>query len=117
MKKPSFNRDAWARKYAKSHIRIDPGVVTIHYLPTNAPPREIRLLEINDEIVEWGLNPLEPLDFGVDPLDSPTRHTLTVLDVTPSQWDKIEKGKLKLPPGWSLEGKVSFPGKKTEKAT
>ena len=80
---------------------IDSGVVSIHYLPTNAPPREIRFLEVNRLISET--TPLEPIDFGVD-IGNSNAHTLYVLDVTPAQWDAIHRGEMPLPDGWTLDG-------------
>ncbi len=35
-------------------------------------------------------------------------HRLFVLDVTPSQWRRIQAGELKLPGNWSLDGAVHF---------
>jgi hypothetical protein len=33
---------------------------------------------------------------------------LFVLDVTPAQWNKIQKRQLALPNGWSLDGNKHF---------
>ena len=49
---------------------------------------------------------LEPIDFGVDA--APTAHSLFVLDVTPSQWEKIRVNEIPLPQGWSLDGATHF---------
>jgi hypothetical protein len=87
--------------YAQQHRSIDEGVSSIFHLPTDAPPREIRLLEINTQISE--MSPLEAIDFGVD-TGSDSSHTLFVLDVTPAQWQAIQKGSLPLPGGWTLDG-------------
>lgn len=97
----TFDRDSLARWYAKRHMDIDNGVVQIHYLPTDAPPREIRFLEVNGMISET--TPLEPIDFGVD-VGGANAHSLYVLDVTPSQWEAIQSGEMHLPTGWTLEG-------------
>ena len=80
---------------------IDDAVMQINYLPTDAPPREIRFLEVNGMISET--TPLEPIDFGVD-VGSDNAHSLYVLDVTPSQWEAIQSGDIPLPTGWTLEG-------------
>src|SRR5437868_1485525 len=96
-----------ARFYAKKHFKTDPGTRSIYFLPAGAPEREIRLVEVNELIVERTTDPLEPIDFGVD-IDSPKAHTLMVLDITPSQWEKIRKQKLSLPNGWSLDGAIHF---------
>lgn len=97
----SFDRDSMASWYASQHFEIDPGTLEIHYLKKDAPEREIRLLEVNNQIAEMTDESLEPLDFGVDIGDA-NAHKLFVLDVTPSQWDSIQKQRLSLPRGWSM---------------
>ncbi len=103
-----FNRDSMARWYAARHLKTDPGIRAIYYLPAGAPEREIRFIEINDLIADRDKYPLEPIDFGVD-IGRTEGHTLMVLDVTPVQWEKINKKDLQLPMGWSLDGAISFP--------
>jgi len=80
---------------------IDNAVVEILHLPTNAPPREIRFLEVNRMISE--MTPPEPIDFGVN-IGGDDAHTLYVLDVTPAQWEAIQAGTIPMPAGWTLEG-------------
>jgi hypothetical protein len=94
-----------AKWYADRHLETDPGVEEVHYLPANSPPREIRFLEVNKLISETG--ELEPIDFGVD-IGNSEGHVLVVLDVTPAQWEAIQKHKLALPAGWSLDGRQTF---------
>lgn len=96
-----FDRDSAAAWYAQRHFETDSGVEHIYYLPTNAPPREIRLLEVNHLISE--MTPPEPIDFGVA-IDGVERHTLYVLDLTPAQWKAVQKRQLSLPAGWTLDG-------------
>lgn len=95
-----------ARWYGRRHYKTDAAIQEVFYLPTNAPEREIRLIEVNGAIAERS-SPLEPIDFGVD-IGGAEGHTLLVLDVTPAQWKKIEGNKVALPSGWSLEGAVSI---------
>ena len=103
-----FDRDSMASWYAKQHPKTDPGIRSVYYLPTDAPEREIRFIEVNELIAAMNDDSLEPLDFGVDTgMDS--EHKLFVLDVTPDQWDRINQGSLALPPDWSLDSAVSFP--------
>ena len=101
-----FNRDSLAWWYAERHYKTDIGVDKVFYLPTNAPDREIRLLEINKMISE--MDTLEPLDFGVD-IGGANPHTLFVLDVTPDQWEAINRKEICLPIGWTLEGMQTVP--------
>jgi hypothetical protein len=96
-----FDRESLARWYAERHLDLDDGAVLILHLPTNAPDREIRFLEVNTLISET--TPPEPIDFGVD-IDGPDPHTLYVLDVTPAQWMAIQAGTLPLPNCWTLAG-------------
>lgn len=96
-----FDRDQTAIRYARRHFKIDDGVDTVLHLPEGAPPREIRLLEVNTLVAE--MTPLEAIDFGVD-IGSDSAHTLFVLDITPDQWLAVRAGSLPLPDGWSLTG-------------
>ncbi len=96
----AFDRDSLARWYAQRHLETDPGVERVYYLPTSAPPREIRFLEVNRLISET--TPPEPIDFGVD-IGGDNAHTLYVLDVTPSQWGAIQRREMSLPAGWILD--------------
>lgn len=100
--KVEFDRDSMARWYAKQHLKTDPGILSVWYLPTDAPEREIRLVEINELIAARNDDAIEPLDFGVD-FEMESEHKLFILDVTPSQWDRISQSTLALPRGWSLE--------------
>lgn len=104
-----FQRNSWAKKYAKAHLKSDSGIVEpVYYLPDGAPDREIRLVEINKETTQEEVS-LEPIDFGMDRgMDS--EHKLLVLDVTPNQWTQIQDGRLKLPAGWSLHKIVEIKG-------
>jgi len=58
-----FDRDEKARLYADRQLKTDPGTLEIHYLPANAPDREIRLVKVN-EFVASCENPVEPIDFA-----------------------------------------------------
>ena len=106
-----FNRDSMAQWYAEQHLKTDPGIRSVYYLPTKAPDREIRFVEINELIADRNDDSLEPLDFGVD-TGTENEHKLFVLDVTQKQWDRINQPNsqtsLALPPGWTLEDAVPF---------
>src|SRR5271157_3523472 len=102
-----FNREEMARWYASRHLNNDPGILSVYYLPVGSPEREIRFLEINGLIAVRENDPLEPLDFGVD-IGGTDSDTLLVLDVTPAQWEKIRRGELALPDGWTLDNAISF---------
>jgi len=102
-----FNRDALARWYAEEHLKTDPGLVAVFYLPTNAGDREIRLVEVNSLMAPRTDRSLEPIDFGID-RGTDNEHRLAVLDVTPEQWERIRSGELHLPGVWCLDSAVEF---------
>jgi hypothetical protein len=102
-----FDRDSMAHWYAGEHLKTDPGVVAIYYLPRNASEREIRFVEVNELIGDRNDNALEPIDFGVDS-GMESEHKLFVLDVTPEQWERIRSHTLRLPDDWSLDGARAF---------
>ncbi len=107
MSTTTFNRDSWAGWYAQEHLKTDPGIVEIHYLPTDAGERDIRFVEVNSLIGERTDESLEPIDFGID-TGTDTAHKLFVLDVTPRQWQEIQGGELQLPLGWSFDNSVVY---------
>jgi hypothetical protein len=102
-----FDRDSMARWYAKEHLKTDPGIVAVYYLPRNADDREIRFVEINRLIGDRNDDVLEPIDFGVD-TGMDTAHKLFVLDVAPEQWERIRTQALSLPSNWSLEDAIAY---------
>lgn len=107
MSTSTFNRSEMAAWYAEQHLKTDPGVQAVLYLPTNAPEREVRFIEINHLLGERTDDSLQPIDFGVE-TEEESSHRLLVLDVTPQQWERIVKQTLCLPAGWSLDGAVRF---------
>jgi hypothetical protein len=102
-----FNRDKMARWYAKEHLKTDPGIVSVYYLPTGAGDREIRLIEVNVLRAERTDEALEPIDFGAEG-GTDSEHRVLWLDVSPKQWERMKARKLRLPDGWSLEGAVHY---------
>jgi hypothetical protein len=93
--------------YAQEHLKTDPGVLSVHYLPNNAGDREIRLVEVNNLIGDRNDDLLEPIDFGVD-RGTNNAHRLFILDVTPQQWERIIAHELALPRNWSIDESVSY---------
>ena len=102
-----FDRDSMARWYAKEHLKTDPGIASVYYLPKNAGERDIRFVEINELIADRNDDTLEPIDFGVD-AGTENAHKLFVVDVTPEQWERIRTHELSLPGDWSLEDAIRY---------
>ena len=102
-----FDRRLMANWYAKEHLKTDPGIVAVYYLPTNSGEREIRLIEVNRLIGDRNDVALEAIDFGVD-AGMETAHKLFVLDVTPEQWQRIKTRELPLPGNWSLDSAIQY---------
>ncbi len=96
-----------ARWYAKSHLKTDQGIVSVHYLPTDSGDTEIRFIEVNELIGDRCDDALEIIDFGVD-FGTETAHRLLILDVTPDQWSRIFQKSLALPAGWSLDDAENY---------
>jgi len=107
MSTTTFDRDAMAQWYATEHLKTDPGIATVWYLPTGAGEREVRLVEVNELMAERTDDSLEPIDFGVD-MGTDTEHKLLVVDITPDQWDRLKSGGVSLPDGWSLDAAISY---------
>jgi len=103
------DRDEMARSYADRHLRTDAGIRSIYYLPSQAADREIQFIEINELLATRDKDPLEPIDFDVN-VGAESSYSLFVLDVTPSQWEKIQANELPLPDGWTLDGAIHFTG-------
>ena len=96
-----------ARWYAKEHLKTDPGIVAIYFLPKNAGEREIRYVEINKLIGNRNDDALEPIDFVID-TGTGNEHKMIVLDVTPEQWKRIKTGELQLPSDWTLDEAITY---------
>ncbi len=105
--KPGMSRDDFAEWLAAQHYIIDKGITRVVYLPTDAPEKEIRLLEVNELASIPEMAPVEAFDFdpGVNGLD----FSVHVADVSPRQYDMLNKGEISLPTGWTLNGAREIP--------
>lgn len=97
----AFHPESWAQTYAERHYVTDPGILEIYFLPEGSPSNEIRLVEVNQDLIERVTDPSEALTLGVD-LEGTQPHYVSVVDVTPNQWKEIEAGRVALPDGWSI---------------
>lgn len=97
----SPNRDDVAAWVAKKHRIVDSSIREVWYLPKDAPPDEIRLLEVNDRLAGPETT-AEALEIGLDVEGA--RYRLFVADITTDQLEQIKRDASRLPPGWSLDG-------------
>jgi hypothetical protein len=95
------SRDEIAAWVAKKHLFVDSGIQKVWYLPHEAPPEEIRLLELNDRIASAG-SKVEAIDFGLDVEGA--HFKLLVADISSEQLDQIKQDSSRLPAGWALDG-------------
>jgi hypothetical protein len=102
----AFDRDATAAWYAKQHLKVDGGIAEAVYLPKNSGDREIRFLEINEDMLDAD-DSLEPVNFGVD-MGTGNEHVLWVIDLTPEQYARVREMKLSLPDTWTLDEAIHY---------
>ena len=98
------------KKLAESHYRIEPGITSIYTL-WEKPEYEalastpVKLLEVNANTVESGVMPL-----GFDPVPmSGIPYPSVIVEVTPAEFEKIQRKELALPDGWTLGPLVPRP--------
>jgi hypothetical protein len=103
---PKANRDQVAEWIARKHLAVDPGITDILYLPTDAPPEEIRLIEANSLLAALPDEDISPMDFGLNV--ECLNFKLLVVDVTPSQWNRIVEGRSAIPQDWNLRDAQRF---------
>lgn len=99
------SRDEVAAWVARTHRIVDSSIREVRYLPQGAPPDEIRLLELNDRLAGTESR-AEAIDFGLD--IEGARFRLLVADITSDQFERIQQDPSLLPPGWSLDGSVTW---------
>jgi hypothetical protein len=100
-----------ARRLAESHYAIEPGLRRIHRLTRtdgaeDAPGEPIKFLEVNENTIAAGM---QPLHFGPQPSHGITCPSI-IVEVTPGEFEQIERGELKLPDGWALGDAFPRPG-------
>ncbi len=95
------SRDDVAAWVAKNHLIADSSIREVWYLPREAPPDEIRLLELNDRLAGSESEP-DAIDFGLNVAGASFR--LFVADLTSEQLERVKQDPSRPPSGWSLDG-------------
>jgi hypothetical protein len=102
--------DAAARELAMRHYEIEEGLIQIFRINDRAAAalREdepIRLLEVNAHTPETGI---VPLHFGAVPA-SGIPYPSVIIEVSPTEFEKIRSNELKLPEGWAIGEEIPRP--------
>jgi hypothetical protein len=99
------SKEDQALDLARAHQSTDPGIQAVYRLQAadeDAPGEPVKLLEVNENTVERGV---EPIRFGPDP-DGGVPFASIVVDVSPREFEQIRTGRLPLPHGWQLGDKL-----------
>lgn len=89
-----------ARRLAHAHRKADPKTEAV-LLDPDPSTKEIRLLEVTSSAPTTG-RPF-PVGFAARP-DLGVAFPLTILILSPEEWDAAKAGRLELPDGWSTDG-------------
>lgn len=103
-------KDDVAARLAREHYKIEPGITRILRLSRadgneDAPGEPVKLLEVNEHTIPTGI---QPLHFGPAPQHGITCPSV-IIEVTPEEFARIERGELKLPAGWRVEADIPKP--------
>ncbi|MDZ7362837.1 MAG: hypothetical protein ONB46_19240 [candidate division KSB1 bacterium] len=91
------------RRMVRDHFETEEFVERIIWFKSIDGEAEIHLLEVNRDTPPSGA--VMMLYFGAtEKIPLPAR----VADVTPEEWEKISRGEIPLPKGWSLKDAVEF---------
>jgi hypothetical protein len=99
-------KDEAARELAEWHFSVEPYLVTVLRFVSDeedALDEPIKLLEVNGATVATGS--VEPFFFG--PSEGVPFATV-IAEITPEEFERIERKELALPRGWSLDRAQRF---------
>ena len=102
----SSEKDREAEELIKFHFEIDPEKTKIlRFISRDEDhPREpIKLLEVTAATIQTG----EVQAFGFSPAKG-FECSLVIAEVTPSEFDEIERGQIELPEGWERGNAQEF---------
>jgi len=96
-------KEAIAQRLAEAHYAIEPGIELIIQLLASpereADPKEtIKLLEVNNDTTADGIH---PVFFGPHAA-SGIVYPSVIIEVTPDEYEQIQRDSAKLPNGWRL---------------
>lgn len=99
----TLSRDDCALGIARAHAEIDDGLLRAYRIFSAEDRIEsadvpIRILEVSEDAISAGIL---PVGFGSDP-GSGIPYPLVVVQVTPSEFERLLADDLHLPEGWTL---------------
>jgi hypothetical protein len=104
------SKRAVAERLAEAHFIVDPAIERIFQLLS--PPRKekdpsepIKLLEVNPHTTSDGII---PVFFGEHP-KSGIFYPSIIVEITPEEFDEIERNPSSLPNRWRLGGEIAKP--------
>ena len=96
-----------AAALARAHFEIEPGLRAVYRLEGPDPnDLRIKLLEVNELTVPTGI---VPVGFPPHPA-SGLHYPSVVIEVTPQEYEAIQRNQLYLPDGWEVRDTYERPG-------
>ncbi len=91
---------------ARAHYEVEPGLRAIYRLESADPnDHRIKLLEVNEQTVPAGI---VPVGFPAHPA-SGLHYPSVVIEVTPQEYEAIQRKQLNLPAGWEVRDAYERP--------
>jgi len=91
---------------ARAHYEVEPGLRAIYRLKSADPnDHRIKLLEVNEQTVPTGIM---PVGFPAHPA-SGLHYPSVVIEVTPQEYEAIQRKQLNLPTGWDVRDAYERP--------
>ena len=100
-------KDETARTLAEAQFRLDQGITRIFRIveaDESNGSRPVKLLEVNPMTTEVGIS---PVGMTADHARG-VFHSVVVVEITPDEFERLQRGELKLPADWKL-GEELFP--------
>lgn len=104
------------QRLARAHYNVEPGISEIFTVENpgceDSPDEPIKLLEVNQDTIAVGI---QPLGFSPVP-EHGFPYPTVIIEVTPDEWEQIRIGELTLPHGWVLGARMPRPANENEVA-
>jgi hypothetical protein len=102
----AHSKDEAVRELAEWHFSVEPDLMQVIRIVSDnedAPNEPIKLLEVNAATMATGS--IEPFAFSAsESVPFPT----VIAEITPEEYERIQRAELTLPNGWSLANKQLF---------